>query len=154
MGAKIKTLPSGLQYSRNFNENGGGIVMHNANTIERYKELQQEKLNIDCYRYDCFFAFSNQQFDDGLKKIRPLNEGEKLVSMGGGMYGTRDGVDKFFAAYDVIYEKIKQECNPQEVYFYEYNNHECQTSWDGDVEPFRIVERIWGAETAAKIVRV
>lgn len=83
MGAKIKTLPSGLQYSHNFNENDGGIVMHNANTIERYKELQQEKSNINCYRYDCFFAFGNQQFDDGLKKIRPLNEGEKLVSVGG-----------------------------------------------------------------------
>lgn len=95
----IKTLPSGLQYSRDFSEYDGCVVMHNAKTINRYRELQEEKSKHDCYRYDCFFAFSNQQFAEGLKKIRPLKEGEKLVSVGAGMYGTRDGVDKFFAAY-------------------------------------------------------
>lgn len=150
----IKTLPSGLQYSRDFSEYDGCVVMHNAKTINRYRELQEEKSKQDCYRYDCFFAFSNQQFAEGLKKIRPLKEGEKLVSVGAGMYGTRDGVDKFFAAYDEIDKRIKQECDPQEVYFYEYNNHESMISWDGDAEPFKIIRRIWGDETAAKIVRL
>lgn len=154
MNTDIKTLPSGLQYSRDFSEYDGCVVMHNAKTIDRYKELQKEKENIDCFSYDCFFAFSNQQFADGLKKIRPLKEGEKLVSVGAGMYGTRDGVDKFFAAYDEFDAKIKKECDPQEVYFYEYNNHESMISWEGDAEPLKIIRRIWGKEIASKITRI
>ena len=75
MADNIKTLPSGLQYSRDFSEYDGCVVMHNAKTINRYRELQEEKSKQDCYRYDCFFAFSNQQFAEGLKKIRPLKEG-------------------------------------------------------------------------------
>lgn len=76
MTDNINTLPSGLQYSR---ECDGCVIMHNAKTIKRYKELQEEKSKRDCYRFDCFFAFSNQQFAEGLKRIRPLKEGEKLV---------------------------------------------------------------------------
>lgn len=150
----IKTLPSGLQYSRDCGEFDGCVVMHNAKTIKRYKELEEEKYTTDCYRYDCFFAFSNQQFAEGLKKIRPLKEGEKLVCDGAGMYGTRDGIDKFFAAYDEIDKRIKQECDPQEVYFYEFNNNESMISWDGDAEPMKIITRIWGKEVADNIVRL
>ena len=154
MTDKIKTLPSGLQYSRDFSEYDGSVVMYNAKTVERYRQLQQEKSEQDCYKFDCFFAFSNAQFAEGLKKIRPLKEGEKLVCVGAGMYGTRDGVDKFFASYHEIDNRIKQECDPQEVYFYEYNNHESMISWDGDAEPFKIITRIWGKEVAASIVRL
>lgn len=143
-----------MQYSRDCGEYDGCVVMHNAKTISLYKKLQEEKNHIDCYRYDCFFAFSNQQFAEGLKKIRPLKEGEKLVSVGAGMYGTRDGVDKFFAAYDEIDALVKQECDPQEVYFYEFNNHESMISWDGDAEPYKIIVRIWGEEIANGIVRL
>ena len=150
----IKTLPGGLQYSRDWDNYEGGVVMHNAKTIGRYKQLMDEKHHIDCYRYDCFFAFSNQQFAEGLKKIRPLKEGEKLVSVGAGMYGTRDGVDRFFAAYDEVDRRVKDECDPQEVYFYEYNNHESMLSWDGDTEPMKIITRIWGEEAASQIVRL
>lgn len=148
------TLPSGLQYRRDWEETDGGVVMRHVRTLKRYAELQEEKNRLDCYKYDCFFAFGNKQFEENSKRIRPLREGEKYVSAGCGLYGTRDGLDKFFAALDAIDEKIKQECDPQEVYFYEYNNHECQLSWDGDFEPIRIVKRIWGDETAAKIARV
>ena len=128
--------------------------MRNARTLKRYQQLQDEKYHIDCYKYDCFFAFGDKQFAENSKRIRPLREGEKYVSAGAGLYGTRDGLDRFFAAYNAVDEKVKQECDPQEVYFYEYNNHECQISWDGDVEPYRIVKRIWGEETASKLVRI
>lgn len=151
MTDNINTLPSGLQYSR---ECDGCVIMHNAKTITRYKELQEEKSKRDYYRFDCFFAFSNQQFADGLKHIRPLKEGEKLVSVGAGMYGTRDGVGKFFAYYKEIDKRIKLDCDPQEVYFYEYNNHESMLSWDGDKEPYKIISRIWGKDVANNLVRL
>ncbi len=151
---EIKTLQSGLQYSRDWEHTDGGVVMHNAKTLGTYRRLQDEKYHIDCYRFDCFFAFDNKQFAANLKNIRPLKEGEKLVSVGAGMYGTRDGVDRYFAALDEIDARIKQDCDAQEVYFYEYNNHECQISWDGDIEPYKIIKRIWGEEVANNLVRI
>ena len=148
------TLPSGLQYRREWEQTDGAVDMRNPKTLKRYTDLQDEKYHIDCYKYDCFYTFGQKQFDENKKRIRPLRDGEKYVSAGAGLYGTRDGLDRLFAALKDIDEKIKQECDPQEVYFYEYNNHECQISWDGDIEPYNIILRIWGKEIASKIERV
>jgi hypothetical protein len=148
---KIKTLVADRVAS------GGPLFQEKPGkswTLKRYTELQDEKYHIDCYKYDCFYAFGQKQFDENKKRISPLRDGEKYVSAGAGLYGTRDGLDRLFAALKDIDEKIKQECDPQEVYFYEYNNHECQISWDGDIEPYNIILRIWGKEIASKIVRV
>jgi len=48
---------------------------------------------------------------------------------------------------------IFHECDPQEVYCYEYNNHECCIAFDGDIEAIRLVAGIWGVETAKTIKR-
>ena len=108
-------------YERDWDCNGA-IRLKNATTIERYHELKEQ--HPDCKECDCFFAFSKQQFAEGIKNIRPLKEGEKLHKMDGGLFGTKDGMDKFFTYYQDRDNRIKAECNPQEVYFYEYNNHE------------------------------
>lgn len=153
METEIKTLPNGLQYSRNW-EYDGCVVMHNAKTIKRYRELKEQQYNIDCYSCDCFFAFNNQQFEEGKAKIRPLKDGEKLINVGAGLFGTRGGIDRYFAKHEDIDKMIKQECDPQEVYFYEYNNHESMISWEGDSGPFKIIERLFGEEVASKIIRL
>lgn len=129
----------------------GAIRMKDAKTIAHYKELKD--MNPDCKECDCFFAFCKSQFREGLKSIRPLKDGEKLISAGGGLYGTKDGPDKFFAFYDEIVEKIKAECDPQEVYFHEYNNHESMIAWDGDTEAIKLVIGYWGVEIARSITR-
>ena len=49
---------------------------------------------------------------------------------------------------------VKEECDPQEVYFYEYNNHECQYAFDGDYEVYKLVSDIFGEYIASKIKRV
>lgn len=41
----------------------------------------------------------------------------------------------------------------REVYFYEYNNHECMIDWDGDLSAIRIIIDIWGVAIAEKITR-
>lgn len=154
MNEEYTKLPSGLEYCRDWERTDGAVVMRNVKTLNRYHELVEERDNLNCYSYDCFFAFSNEQFEEGAKRIRPLKEGEKYVSCGAGLYGTRNGVDKYFAAIAEYDKQIKQECDPQEVYFYEYNNHECFISWDGDEPAYNIVERIWGEERASQIVRI
>lgn len=125
----------------------------NGHTLKRYKELCKQRNEVDVKTFDCFFAFSNQQFAQGLKSIRPLREGEKLVSIGAGGYGTRDGAERLFKFYDAMNAQIKAECDPQEVYVYEYNNHESFISWDGDLEAIRLIYSIWGEEVARKIDR-
>ena len=101
MNEEYITLPSGLEYRREFERTDGAVIMRNAKTLKRYCQLREEQSNTDCYKYDCFYAFSNEQFEDGKKRIRPLKEGEKLVSVGAGLYGTRDGVGKYLTALNI-----------------------------------------------------
>lgn len=149
----VKTTKGVLDYYRDWEHCEGGICMLNPQTINRYHELRAEQSNVNVHKYDVFFAFSNTQFVEGLKRIRPLEEGERLVSIGGGGYGTRDGVKRLFEFYEEVDTKIKAECDPQEVYFYEYNNHESMIGWDGDTEAIKIVVALWGEDVARNIER-
>ena len=137
-------------YERDWDCNGA-IRMKNATSIERYHELKEQ--HPDCKECDCFFASSKQQFAEGIKNIRPLKEGEKLHKMDGELFGTKDGMDKFFTYYQDRDNLIKAECNPQEIYFYEYNNHESMISWDGDTEAIKLIIHYWGIEVAKSIKR-
>lgn len=134
-------------------DNDGVLDYKNAKTLKRYRELKDEQSNVDTKKFDVFFAFSNEQFKEGLKSIRPLAEGEKLVSIGGGGFATKDGAKRLLEFYESIDAKIKAECDPQEVYVYEYNDHECCIAWDGDLEAIKIVLSLFGEEAARKIKR-
>lgn len=134
-------------------DNDGVLIYKNAKTLKHYQELRDAQNNVNVKQFDVFFAFSNEQFAMGLKSIRPLAEGEKLVRLGAGGFGTKDGAKRLFEFYDAIDAKIKAECDPQEVYVYEYNNHECCIAWDGDLEAIRLVISLFGEEAARKIKR-
>lgn len=150
----VETKRGTLRYYRDWENYDGGVVMLNPQTINRYKELIKERNEVDITKFDCFFAFSDKQFNEGLKKIRPLKEGEKLVPLCGGGFATKDGVERLSAYYKSVDDKIRQECDPQEVYFYEYNNFECMISWDGDEEAINLVESYFGSDIAKSIVRI
>lgn len=66
--------------------------------------------------------------------IRGLNKGDAL-------------------SYDNLKEQVAKECDPQEVYFYEFNNFECMYAYDGDEEAIRKVIEFFGVETAEHIKR-
>ena len=130
-------------------ENDCLMTWKNARTLGRYKALCNERDSVDVKKYDCFFAFGNESFARGMKGIRPLNDGEKIYSFGAGGYGTKDGIERLFKFYEDMEARIKNECDPQEVYCYEYNNHECCIAFDGDIEAIRLVAGIWGVETVS-----
>lgn len=134
-------------------ENDCLMTWKNARTLGRYKALCNERDSVDVKKYDCFFAFGNESFARGMKGIRPLNDGEKIYSFGAGGYGTKDGIERLFKFYEDMEARIKNECDPQEVYCYEYNDHECCIAFDGDIEAIRLVAGIWGVETAKTIKR-
>lgn len=64
------------------------------------------------------------------------------------------GIYNMFKHFDAINELIKTECNPQEVYFFEYNNHECMYSYEGDEPAIQLIIDYWGADVARTIVRI
>lgn len=70
------------------------------------------------------------------------------------LYGKKDSIENLQKAYDNLNERLKNECSPQEVYFQEYNNHECQFGWSGDKEAMEIIKSIWGEEIARTIERI
>lgn len=111
-----------------------------------YSDLKRK----DPVLWECFFAFSNEQFAEGKAKMIP--EGKTITRGPHGLFGTQEGIAKLFADYDAKDAQIASECEPQEVYAYEFNNHECSYT-NNDSEAFAIVERIFGKERAKTVKR-
>lgn len=135
-------------------DSDGFLIITNASTLKRYKELEDRKQSIRLKNFDMFCAFTDEQFNLGLKSIRSLNDGEKICSLGAGVFGTKDGIDRFFKTQRIIDGIIAEECNPQEVYYYEYNNYESCINFEGDLDAIRKVASIWGWEVSRTINRL
>lgn len=140
-----------FEFSQNW-ENDGMLVLKNAKTLNCYHELCKERDETDVSKFRCFFAFSKKQLEQGQMSIN-LKPNERLVSFGVGGFGVEDGVNKYFAYLHEVLNRIKTECDPQEVYCYEFNNYESFIAFDGDVNAIRLIEAIWGQETASKVKR-
>lgn len=122
------------------------------NTIARYCELKQQAATKSFK--GTFYAFNNEQFEEGYKKILPLRTGdEKVVHFGYGLYGWRKYLDEMVQILENVNKVIKEECNPQDVYNYEYNNYECEISYTGDKEAIELVVEIYGYDIARTIER-
>lgn len=136
--------------------NDGMLYLHNAKTLKRYHELNAMHPKEDDYAV--FYAFSKKQYAEGIEKLiagNCIKRGEegRIVSFGGGGYGTREGIDGFLGFYKQKIKTIAAECDPYEVYCYEYNNHESFISWDGDMGAIQIVIDYWGVDVARTIKR-
>ena len=85
---------------------------------------------------EVFYAFSNESFS---KQAKELPEGEK-ISKGfvGGQYGTHKGLSEMLDHIKAVENKIKENCTAQEIYNYEYANHECGYTGD-DSEAMEIM---------------
>ena len=114
--------------------------------MKTYKQIKDQQPVL----FECFFAFSNEQFTEGKKKAGI--EDKKILDGGHGLYGTREGIQKLFDDYDKIDQEVAENCNPQDVYDYEFHNHECSYTND-DEQPINIVVRIFGKEIAKEVKR-
>lgn len=155
---EIKTVATSrgeLQYYRDWNMEGS-IVMLNPQTIDRYIEIRSGHPDIE--HFGCFFAFSNEQYGQNLAaaiRAGRIKENEKLYyhPTVSGLHGTAEGIAAFLKAYDDRDAAIPIECDPQEIYFYEWNNHETMYSWDGDAEAIRIIISYFGTDVARALHR-
>lgn len=99
---------------------------------------------------NCFFAFSKEQFNEGIAKHNL--EGQKIYSGIGGLYGTHEGITELMNFYDNLNTRIANECDPQEVYNYEHGNHECSYTND-DSEAMMIVISTFTEEQVMNVKR-
>ncbi|MCL2311914.1 MAG: hypothetical protein FWC41_05435 [Firmicutes bacterium] len=121
--------------------------MQTSSTTKRYREICDEQPTLD----KCFFAFSKTQFVQN-KAQAGIGEDEKIYQDNSGLYGTMEGLR---AVYEFYYEKnrkIAEECNPQDVYDYEWANHECMITYD-DEEAIQIVIDYFGEDRAKTVKR-
>lgn len=136
----------------------GMLTLHNARTLKRYHELNAMHPKEDDYAV--FYAFNEKQYAEGIERliaggyIRRGEENAIIGFLGGAAVTARKMVlTASLASTSKKIKMIADECDPYEVYCYEYNNHESFLSWDGDMEAIQIVIDYWGADTARTIKR-
>lgn len=139
-----------LKHHRDW-EHDGAIFMENAQTIKLYDQIHQETYNVSLENYDCFYAFDGKQLDEGLKRIGKTKD--QVRNFGGGLIGTKEGLTRYLEFLDKQNERIANECDPQEVYFDEFNNHECMIAYEGDTAAIELVMDIFGNEIAKSLTR-
>lgn len=141
---------NGVTYYQDW-EQEGHIVIIDPQTTALYHQL---KYNDQPPAGDYFWAFSQEQFDRAIKDKHLEEANIVRVSGCGGLYGTSKAIADLEAYYVSVAKRIKNECNPQEVYFWEYNNHECMYSYEGDESAIQLIIDYWGADVARTIVRI
>lgn len=139
-----------LKHYRDWNCDGA-IQMENVMTLKRYHEIKEETYNVNLANYDCFFAYNREQLEEGLKQIGKTKD--QIYKYGNGLFGTHDGFTRYMNYLERADERIKNECDPQEVYFYEFNNHECMIDYEGDMAAIELVMNIFGDEIAQTLTR-
>ena len=143
-----------IKISRDW-ENDGMLVWENAQTIELYKSLKEElRRTPKGFENEIFFAFTKKQFQEGMDKLPEDAKNLKIYQFGGVGFGTKRAIDATCKQEDEIYKRIVNECDPQEVYYYEYNNYESCISWSGDENAIRKVMSYFGEEVARTIKRM
>lgn len=130
----------------------GSIAMVNSKTIDRYNEIKNEQFDFE--KHGAFFAFSQEQFDEQKKALIKkgyLKESDKLYRGKLGMIGPKEAMIAFEKFADEQAAKIAKECDPQEVYIYEWNNHECM--FGNEESAYYLIAAYFGDERASKIKR-
>lgn len=117
--------------------------------MTRYQQLKQTIANHS--PDNVFFAFSEQQYKEGIQK-KGIPPTSKIVSGPMNIFGTQDGIESFFKFIDDVSEQISKECLAQDVYDYEYQNHECDLVYD-DEEAIEIVVNYFGIHSAKQVKR-
>lgn len=99
--------------------------MKTIQELKAEKQQRYDKLIADCR---IFFAFNNDQFSEGIKKIE-LKEGEKVIPIGAGGYMPKAEVDHFVQGQKDINKwykgAVKENKARKQNIAYELANHEA-----------------------------
>ena len=127
----------------------GMLIIQNAQTLDKYQAIRNED---DQYKNP--EVMWNCDAQEAIIKLKPLlNKGEKIIQFMDDCYATPNGIKMMFEHEVFVKELIKKECDPQEVYYYEYNNYICYQNYYGDAEAIKTVYDIYGEEITRSIKR-
>jgi hypothetical protein len=104
-----------------------------------------------CEDHRVFFAFSNQQIINGMEECGYKDE-SAIRHAGSGLYGSPEALRSFLGEYEDRAKRVAEECDPQKVYDYEYENYECGYV-GSDEEAIELVVDIFGKDRARLIKR-
>lgn len=106
--------------------------------MSKYQEIKEKAYKMK--QPGVFYAFDDKQFVEGLIREGYIEEGQtyedfkkkgiKLYADGHGGYGTKEALDNGFKKYLEIDKEISEQCNPDEIFEYEWRNHECGYTGD------------------------
>ena len=118
---------------------------------EAYKGIYDTDPDADAF--GIFFAFNEKQLLEGLEKFGYKRSDIVHVNVPGlGLYGPREKCKAFLGEYENRAERVAKECNPQDVYDYEFANYECDYTGT-DKEAIGIVVSTFGKEKAKIVSR-
>lgn len=101
-------------------------------SLNYYTEKKQTELFEEL---GVFFAFSQEQFEEGKEKTKHLLGGKRYSDLGAGMFMPTVNVDEFAERHkklvkDAMAERVK-EYGASEIIRYELENYEIQYSYSG-----------------------
>lgn len=108
------------------------------NSYDILRNNQQKRVDAFLSKY-CFFAFSKEQFSEGLQKLGiDPEQTEKLVAIGGGGYMLKDHSSEYHQLAEDLQSEYERAANDPEsgdqflydAFYSELNNHEY--SYTGD----------------------
>lgn len=118
---------------------------------EAYNGIYDIEPDADAHRV--FFAFSNDQLNEGMKKCGYNDYSEiRSAGSGTGAYGSTESLQSFFEEYDNRSNRVAKECDPQKVYDYEFVNYECGYTGT-DAEAIKLVVSYFGKDRARLVTR-
>lgn len=98
----------------------------------KIKQEEQKRLEQLSDEVGLFWAFSNEQFEEGKKK-NPVAKGERYTSIGAGGFLPSKNVQKWVDGMKAVEKWAKDaKKDAKEVILYELNNYEC--FYTGDIE--------------------
>ena len=123
-------------------------------TYQEIKTEHSNKYNELMEKAGVFWAFSNKQFEEGLKKAN-LKEGEKLVRIPGGGYCPKKNIDTLLKEIEIagaINKKALKALKEERTtaILYELKNYEC--FYTGNIDD--VVDMFKGIYTTAQILTV
>lgn len=127
----------------------GVLIIKDAKTLDRYAEIT--RMMYEYENDDVTYAFSKEDLLKWcIERGLTLKDLRRTVT---GLYGTKEAIDKYLADMNAFHQQIKEECDPQEVYYFEYNNHESFYDLEGDRGAALVVIMYWGLDKLNEIHR-
>lgn len=128
------------------------LSYEDTKTLDTYSQLKEKIYHAPTKEYGIFFAFSDEQFKEGMKECGYTSTQGILKGPGGG-FGTKEGWDKLAAFYESVDKEISEKCDPFEVFCWEYNNYENCLSYGIKEEVKEIIKDLWDDDTLKECIR-